>query len=86
LEGIGLISVFVAGYIWFCRRELRFPAALILLPIGVASIWFLNVVRIAALILIGGWSPRVAIDGFHTVAGWLFYTVAACGIVVVSRR
>ena len=86
LEGIGLMSVFVAGYLWFCRRELRFPAALILLPIGVASIWFLNIVRIAALILIGGWSPRVAIDGFHTVAGWLFYTVAACGIVVVSRR
>ena len=85
LEGIGLMSVFVAGYLWFCRRELRFPAALILLPIGVISIWFLNVVRIAALILIGAWSPRVAIDGFHTVAGWLFYTVAACGIVVVSR-
>src|SRR6266850_2484146 len=85
LEGIGLMSVFVAGYLWFCRRELRFPGALILLPIGVISIWFLNVVRIAALILIGGWSPRVAIDGFHTVAGWLFYTVAACGIVVVSR-
>jgi exosortase E/protease (VPEID-CTERM system) len=86
VEGIGLMSVFVAGYLWFCRRELRFPAALILLPIGVVSIWVLNVVRIAALILIGGWSPRVAIDGFHTVAGWLFYTVAACGIVVVSRR
>ena len=85
LEGIGLMSVFVAGYLWFCRRELRFPVALILLPIGVVSIWFLNVVRIAALILIGGWSRRVAIDGFHTVAGWLFYTVAACGIVVVSR-
>jgi len=84
LEGIGLMSVFVAGYLWFCRRELRFPASLILLPGGVVSIWFLNVVRIAALILIG-WSKRVAIDGFHTVAGWLFYTVAACGIVVVSR-
>jgi exosortase E/protease (VPEID-CTERM system) len=86
LEGIGLMSVFVAGYLWFCRRELRFPAALILLPAGVVSIWFLNVVRIAALILIGAWSERVALDGFHTVADWLFYTFAACGIVVVSRR
>jgi exosortase E/protease (VPEID-CTERM system) len=78
--------VFVGGYLWFCRRELRFPASLILLPVGVVSIWFLNIVRIAALILIGGWSEQVAIDGFHTVAGWLFYTLAACGIVVVSRR
>jgi len=62
LEGIGLMSVFIAGYLWFCRRELRFPASLILLPAGVVSIWFLNVVRIAALILIGGWSERVALD------------------------
>ncbi len=86
LEGIGLMSVFVAGYLWFCRLELRFPASLILLPAGVVSTWSLNIVRIAVLILIGGWSERVAVDGFHTVAGWLFYTVAACGIVVVSRR
>jgi exosortase E/protease (VPEID-CTERM system) len=86
LEGIGLMSVFVAGYLWLCRRELRFPASLILLPVGVTSIWFLNVVRITALILIGGWSERVAIDGFHTMAGWLFYTAAVCGIVIVSRR
>ena len=86
LEGIGLMLVFVGGYLWFCRRELRFPASLILLPVGVVTIWLLNIVRIAALILIGGWSEQVAIDGFHTVAGWLFYTVAACGIVIVSRR
>jgi len=86
LEGIGLMSVFIAGYLWLCRRELRFPASLILLPVGVTSIWFLNVVRITALILIGGWSERVATDGFHTMAGWLFYTAAVCGIVVVSRR
>lgn len=86
VEGIGLMSVFVAGYLWFCKRELLFPAALILLPAGVVSIWFLNVVRITALLLIGGWSEKVAMDGFHTVAGWLLYTVAACGIVVVSRR
>jgi exosortase E/protease (VPEID-CTERM system) len=85
LEGIGLMSVFVTGYLWLCRRELRFPASLILLPAGIALVWLLNIVRIATLILIGGWSKQIALDGFHTVAGWLFYTVAACGIVVVSR-
>ncbi len=86
LEGIGLITVFVAGYLWFCRRELRFPISLILLPAGVVAMWIMNVIRITALILIGVWSPTIAVDGFHTVAGWLLYTATAIATVVVSRR
>jgi exosortase E/protease (VPEID-CTERM system) len=82
---MGLMLVFVPAYLWCCRRELRFPASIVLIPAGVVSIWFLNVIRIAALILIGGWSERIAIDGFHSVAGWLFYTLAVCAVVVVSR-
>ncbi|HYL58881.1 MAG TPA: CAAX prenyl protease-related protein, partial [Candidatus Acidoferrales bacterium] len=39
-----------------------------------------------ALILIGGWSERIAVRGFHTVAGWLMCTVATCAMVVASRR
>jgi exosortase E/protease (VPEID-CTERM system) len=86
LEGIGLIAVFVAGYLWFCRRDLRFPTSLILLPAGMVAMWFMNVFRITALMLIGVWSPAIAMDGFHTVAGWLLYTVTASAIVVVSQR
>ena len=31
-EGIGLLSVFVVGYLWLFRRDLRFPQALLLWP------------------------------------------------------
>ena len=33
-EGIGLLLAFLAVYLWVYRRELRFPAALVLLPMG----------------------------------------------------
>jgi exosortase E/protease (VPEID-CTERM system) len=86
VEGIGVTTAFVAAYLFFSRRELRFPAALMLLPAAAISIWLLNVVRITSLIFIGGWSPQIAMRGFHTVAGWLMCTVATCAMVVASRR
>jgi exosortase E/protease (VPEID-CTERM system) len=84
LEGIGLISVFVGAYLWFYRHELRFPRALLLLPVGVIAIWLMNAVRITALILIGGWDPGVGFKGFHSVAGWLFFNLVACGVIWTS--
>ena len=86
LEGVGLITVFVAAYIWFYRRELLFPRALLLLPIGAIAIWLTNSVRITALILIGSWSPGVGLKGFHSVAGWLFFNLVACGVMWMSWR
>jgi exosortase E/protease (VPEID-CTERM system) len=86
LEGMGLVSVFVAVYLWFRRRDLIFPRALLMLPIGVAAIWLLNGVRITALVLLGQWNPDAAVKGFHSVAGWLLFNAVACGVVWTSWR
>lgn len=86
-EGMGLIAVFLCGYLLLFRRRLRFPVALALLPIGVAAMWLLNVFRIVALILIGSWySPEVARGGFHSQAGWLAFNAVALGLVACSGR
>ncbi len=86
-EGIGLIWAFLAGYIWFSRRGLRFPHVLALFPIGTALMWFLNAARIAALIAIGATiSPAIAMGGFHSQAGWLAFNAVAIGLVLASRR
>ncbi|GAC1473962.1 MAG: hypothetical protein NVSMB9_23490 [Isosphaeraceae bacterium] len=86
-EGIGLIWVFLAAYFWFFRRELRFPRALWLLPIGTVVIWLANAARIIALVAIGARiSPAVALGGFHSQAGWLAFNAVALGLVAVSRR
>jgi len=86
-EGIGLIVGFLSIYLWLCRRELRFPAALMLLPIGAVTIWFVNAFRIVALVAIGtsGW-PAIARGGFHSQAGWIAFNVIALGFVAVTVR
>jgi exosortase E/protease (VPEID-CTERM system) len=86
IEGMGLVSVFLAVYLWVYRRELRFPQAYVLFPIGILTIWFLNAVRIALLVVIGDWSPEAAVEGFHSVAGWLFFNAAVCGLAAASWR
>lgn len=86
-EGIGLMLAFTTAYLWFLRREWRFPRALLLVPIGVAAIWFFNAVRVAALILIGALgAPEVAMQGFHSHAGWIIFNVVALGSCLVARR
>jgi exosortase E/protease (VPEID-CTERM system) len=86
-EGIGLVVVFLSIYLWLFRRELRFPGALLLLPLGAAAIWSVNAVRIAALIVIGtsGW-PAIALGGFHSQAGWIAFNLVALGIVTLLNR
>ena len=87
LEGVGLLLAFLGIYLWLFRRELRFPAALVLLPIGAASIWLLNALRIVLLIVIGssGWR-EIALGGFHSQAGWLTFNAVALGFVAVVNR
>lgn len=86
-HGIGLITVLLAGCLWWFRELYRFPQALLLLPIGIALIWLANVVRITALILVGIWiSPEIAVDGFHSTAGWIAFLTVGLGIVWGASR
>jgi exosortase E/protease (VPEID-CTERM system) len=86
-EGIGLILAFTAGWLWFFRREWRFPRALLLIPLGVAAIWVFNAMRIAGLVLIGvAGSPEIALQGFHSHAGWIAFNVVALGTCLAARR
>lgn len=85
-EGMGLMAVFVGLYLWLFRGSLRFPPALVLLPLGVALAWLANGVRIAALIAVGTWlSPAVAKGGFHSQAGSLAFLGLALGLVSLSQ-
>lgn len=87
LEGVGLILAFCGAWLVFFREEYRFPRALLLIPAGILLIFALNVIRIAALVLIGNAGyPAIAVFGFHSQAGWISFNAVACGLVFVSRR
>jgi len=78
-EGIGVMGVFLAVHLWVARRDLRFPRAFLLFPIGMGVVWFANSLRLVALIAVGTWvSPEVATGGFHSYSGW----VLCCGLAL----
>lgn len=86
-EGIGLILVFLAAFLWLERRHLRFPSAWLLLPLGVIAVLAANVLRIAVLIALGRWvSPAIAEGSFHSKAGWALYCAIALGIATGARH
>jgi len=84
VEGFALVTGFVLLYAHLFRGQLRLARFwLVVLPVALALSWALNVLRIAALILIGARvSPDLAVNGFHSYAGWLFFTVLALGLLV----
>ena len=87
LEGMGLMLAFCTALLLLFRRQYRFPRALVLIPAGVLLSFALNILRIAALVLIGNAGyASVAEYGFHSQAGWIAFNAAAVGIALVSLR
>lgn len=86
-EGVGLFLIFFSAFLAIARDRLRFPRALLLLPIGCLTVWLLNGVRVAALVVVGAFvSPEVAVEGFHVYAGWPLVAGVALACVAVSTR
>ncbi|MGA9528863.1 MAG: exosortase E/protease, VPEID-CTERM system [Terriglobales bacterium] len=87
LEGVGLILAFSILWLLVFRKECRFPQALLLIPVGIVLIFFLNSMRIAALILIGNaGAERIALGGFHSQAGWIAFSAVGVGLCFIVRR
>lgn len=87
LEGVGLILIFSVLWLWFFRSDYKFPQALLLVPVGISVMFFLNAVRIAVLILIGdAGAATVALGGFHSQAGWIAFNGVALALASVAQR
>lgn len=87
IEGIGLIALFLSGYLWHYRAEHRLPRALLIVPAGILLSFLANCLRIAILVLIGAHvSPEIASGAFHSMAGWIFFCALTIGLIALSRR
>jgi len=87
VEGLGLVLVFTSLWLWYFRKETRFPQALLLIPCALACSWLLNIVRLGSLILLmnfGGSSD--AANGLHTAAGWIAFTAIALGFSMATQK
>lgn len=87
MEGLGLVLVFTVVWLWYFRKETRFPQALLLIPCALVCVWLLNIARIAAIILIGNaGAGDVAMVGFHSQVGWIAFTTVALVFSMATRR
>ena len=84
VEGAILALGITCAYLYFSRDHFIFPRSLLLLPIAVGLSLLFNVVRVALLIGIGASvSEQIAVEGFHSVAGWISSVLIALLIIFV---
>jgi exosortase E/protease (VPEID-CTERM system) len=87
LEGLGLMLAFSLVWLWISRNEVILSRAVAIIPIIVAAMFPLNVLRIASLILIGNaGAPSIAVGGFHSQAGWIVFNSVAIGFCFAANR
>jgi exosortase E/protease (VPEID-CTERM system) len=87
LEGLGLVLVFTTVWLWYSRKECRFPHALLFIPCALVCIWLLNIVRLCILIVIGDRiNPEIALVGIHSKVGWIAFIVVALGFFLATQR
>ncbi|MGO9777266.1 MAG: exosortase E/protease, VPEID-CTERM system [Terracidiphilus sp.] len=87
IEGLGLVLIFTSLWLWFYRKETRFPQALLLIPCALGCSWLLNIVRLCALILIasaGG--SDASTTGFHAEFGWVSFIVIALTFSLATQK
>jgi exosortase E/protease (VPEID-CTERM system) len=87
IEGFALITGFMVLYAILFRNTLNKWAFWgVLWPIALVISWALNILRITVLILIGKYvSPDLAVNGFHSFAGWLLFTILGGGVLFAAQ-
>lgn len=86
-DGLGLVLMFQATWLSVARARLRFPRALLLLPLGAAAALTANVVRLAVLVLLGASGHEaLALGGFHSKLGWILFIAIALASVAAAER
>lgn len=74
--GFSLLAVFIGFYAVYWEHLSRLPGfsafrAMTALPAGLIILFFLNILRISVLMLLGDYSPNLAVVIFHGAAGTL---------------
>lgn len=88
VDGLGLVLVFQAVWLSLGRARIRFGRALlVLVPLGVAAALAANVLRIAALVLLGASGREdLALGAFHSKLGWILFVGIALGTVAIAEK
>ena len=87
VEGLALMLAVGVGWLFYARRELRLQRAVWLVPVALGLMWVLNLVRISVLIALGdAGHADLALNGFHSEAGWIFFNAVAIGFLIAAQK
>lgn len=87
VDGLGLVVLFQAVWLSLSRSRVRLPRALVVLPFGALAALAANVLRMAALVLVGASGrEELAMGGLHSKLGWLLFTAIALASVAAAER
>jgi exosortase E/protease (VPEID-CTERM system) len=87
IAGMVMVSAVMAGYILASKKRLKIGGALMLIPLAAGLSWALNAVRITVLLLIGAHvSPQLAVDGFHSNAGWIAFCTLSAAMLFIAEN
>jgi exosortase E/protease (VPEID-CTERM system) len=85
--GIFLSCGAVLSFAILMRPRFHLPKIIALLPLVALVSWFMNAIRIAVLLLIGEfYSPEVAVNGFHSYAGWILFILISVSFFVIIEK
>lgn len=86
IEGMLLGLLLVIPYLRINRERLRFPRALVLLPVVLAALAAANVARIVLFIAVGQVASSRAAEAFHSSVGWFLFATTLGATIPVSER
>ncbi len=87
IEGMALIATLTVVWLIVTRRELRMERAILLVPLSLRVMWSMNLLRLVGLIAIGDAGyVRAAINGFHSVAGWISFNLVSAAFLLAAHR
>ena len=86
-EGVIISLIVLSFYFFFNRQRLNFPHILLIYPLIISILFFLNSLRIVVLMMIGvKISSDMAILGFHSAAGWVeLLIVLGLSLLLVNK-
>jgi exosortase/archaeosortase family protein len=81
------VGLFIGLWFWL-RRSYKAPVWLgVLLGIlGIVSFWIINILRITAIVVIGGFWPEFAIGLFHGSAGFIVFLIFFAAYMKIVMR
>lgn len=87
LESMAMGLLLTSLYLGIFRRDLRFPRAFLLLPLGLTLTWLGNGMRLALMMWIGARiNPELALGGFHSKAGWVLFSGITVGMAFLGHH